>query len=102
MDVIGAEEIIFGHHEVDGRRLDGVHASDRLGELTLQRPLVRDPLLELGRGDALLVEVSESRFRKEYWTKSTGRAWPRDSAEIEKVVIEGLKLGGLLPGRSAR
>jgi len=45
---------------------------------------------------SLLVEVSESKFRKDVWT-GLGNTWPVDQEDLKRQVIAGLHRGGMLP-----
>ena len=45
---------------------------------------------------SLLIEVSESRFRKNVWT-GLGNTWPVDEQDLIRQVIAGLHRGGMLP-----
>ena len=55
------EQVVLGQHELDLRVLTP-STRERPGDLTLQRALVGDLLLEVGRAELLLVEELEARL----------------------------------------
>ena len=73
------EQRVLGQHELDLGAGDAVDLLDRPGDLALQRALVGDLLLEVGRAELLLVEQLEALLRaaRRRGTPALGQRDPR-------------------------